>query len=401
MIFLYVLAEIIIFPFALFYILINKKTRKSFLYRLGIFLPKKEKSVLFHTVSVGEFLAAKKIIKNFVQEYDYIFISTVTLTGKELVLKENLNHIFFPFDFPFVVEKFLNSLKPSVVFIFETEIWPYFIHKCFKRNIPVLIVNGRISDKSFKRYKVISFFFKKFFEKIDLVLAQSNKDGERFKILGAKNIKVAGNLKYDISIKDLKEEVKKFYDNFTEGRDGWVAGSTLKGEEEIILKAHKELLKKYPNNFLILAPRHPERAKEVEDLIKTFNLSYIKRSEFPKVEKTNVLLVDCVGELAFLYSYGKIAFVGGSLVPKGGHNILEPAFFKKPIIIGPYYNNFKEIVDDFIKNNGLVIINKENFSAIELFEKDLSSIGINGYNVLMEKRGKFEDVYKVIKDYIK
>lgn len=401
MVYFYIFIEILLFPIALIYILFNKKTRNTFFYRLGFFLPKSKNSILFHTVSVGEFLASKKIVKDFTSNYDDIFVSTVTLTGMELVKKENLNHIFFPFDFPFVIEKFLNSLNPKVVFIFETEIWPYFIYKCFKRNIPVIIVNGRISDKSFNLYKFFSFFFKCFFKKIELVIAKSAEDAERFKVLGAKNIKVLGNLKFAFDIKTLRDKIKDFYDNFVEGRIGWVAGSTVKGEEEIVLKAHKEVLKNYPDSFLILAPRHPERSKEVEDLIKIFNLSYIKRSGFPKVEKAEVLLVDCIGELAFLYSYGKIAFVGGSLVPKGGHNILEPAYFKKPIIIGSYYNNFKEIVEEFKKKNALLILDKEVFSIVDLIEKDLSVIGERAYSILMENRGKFEEIFKVLKDYIK
>ncbi|MEJ5166927.1 MAG: glycosyltransferase N-terminal domain-containing protein, partial [Thermoanaerobaculia bacterium] len=272
MLILYVFLEILLFPFVLIYVLTGSNTRKSFLFRMGIYLPKQRETILFHTVSVGEFLAARNLIKKIMEENKDIFVSTVTLTGREMVLKEKLPHIFFPFDFPIIVERFLDSLNPKVVFIFETEIWPYFIFKCSKKKIPLIIINGRISDKSFKRYKKLSFFFKPFFEKIELVLAQSKEDAERFEVLGAKKVKVCGNLKFDIKIKEIPEEIRKIYDKFVEGREGWVAGSTLKGEEEIILKAHKEILKENPGFFLILAPRHPERAQEVEKIISDFDL---------------------------------------------------------------------------------------------------------------------------------
>lgn len=401
MLFLYIFLEILFFPLIFIYILFNKKTRSSLFYRLGFFLPKEKKTILIHTVSVGEFLAAKRLIKKIIDNYENIYVSTVTLTGREVVLKENFKHIFFPFDCPFVVEKFINSLKPKIAIIFETELWPYFIYKCFKRKIPIIIVNGRISDKSYKKYKRFSFFFKAFFEKVDLILAQTSEDGERFKKLGARRVLVKGNLKFDFQIKKLDLEVEEFYNKFTEGRIGWVAGSTLKGEEEIILNAHKKILKKHPNSFLILAPRHPERKGEVEEIILRTGLSYIKRSQFPKVSKADVLLVDCVGELAFIYSYAKIAFIGGSLVPKGGHNILEPAYFKVPIIIGPYYSNFKEIVNTFLAKNGLIILNAKDFDLIEFFEKDLSEIGLNGYKVLKENTGLIDEIFNTLTEYLK
>lgn len=401
MLFLYIFLEILLFPLIFIYILFNKKTKSTIFYRLGFFLPLEKETILIHTVSIGEFLAAKKLIKKLIEKYENIYVSTVTLTGREVVLKENLKHIFFPFDYPFVVEKFLNSLRLKIAIIFETELWPYFIYKCYKRKIPIIIVNGRISDKSYKKYKLFSFFFKSFFKKIDLIFAQTSEDGKRFEKLGAKNVLVKGNLKFDFQIKELDLEVKDFYDKFTEGRIGWVAGSTLKGEEEIILNEHKKILKKHANSFLILAPRHPERSKEVEEIILKSGLSYIRRSQFPKVLKADVLLVDCVGELAFLYSYAKIAFVGGSLVPKGGHNILEPAFFKVPIIIGPYYSNFKEIVNTFLVKNGLIILNEKDFDLSEFFEKDLSEIGLNGYKVLKENTGLIDEIFNTLKEYIK
>lgn len=401
MLVLYIFLEILLFPLIFIYILLNKKTRSSFFHRLGFFLPVEKKTILIHTVSVGEFLAAKRLIKKLIEKYENIYVSTVTLTGKEVVLKENLKHIFFPFDYPFVVEKFLNSLNPKIAIIFETELWPYFIYKCYKRKIPVIIVNGRISDNSFKKYKMFSFFFKGFFKKIDLIFAQTAEDGERFTKLGAKKVLVKGNLKFDFQIKELDLEVKEFYNKFTQGRIGWAAGSTLKGEEEIILNAHKKILKNHPNAFLILAPRHPERSEEVEKLILKSGLSCIKRSQFPKVSKEDVLLVDCVGELAFLYSYARIAFVGGSLVPKGGHNILEPAYFKVPIIIGPYYSNFKEIVNTFMAKKGLIILNANEFDLSELFEKDLSEIGLNAYKVLKENTGLIDEIFNTLKEYLK
>ncbi len=398
---LYICLEIFLFPFIVIYIFLNKKNRVSFFKRLGFGLPRSSKSLLVHTVSVGEFLGGKKLIEYLKENYkEEIFVSTVTLTGRELVIKENFKHLFFPFDFPICVEKFLNSLNPKVILIFETEIWPYFLYKCSKKNIPVIILNGRISDKSFKRYKYLKFFFKNFLDKINMILAQSKEDFEKFKFLGAKNVKIVGNLKFDFSIKEIDGEVKKIYDFFTEGRIGWVAGSTVKGEEEPILNFHREFLKENPKGFLILAPRHPERSKEVEELILKEGFKYFKRSDFPLKEKGEILLIDKIGELAFLYSYGNFAFVGGSLVEKGGHNILEPAYFKKPIIIGNSYFNFKEIVDFFKKNGGILILKKEEFNYNNLKKYDLKSIGERAYEVLMENRGVFERTLSFLKKYL-
>lgn len=400
MIFFYVLIEILVFPFFLIYSFLNKKIRSTFFYRASFFLPENENTILFHAVSVGEFIAAKRLIKILSEKYGNIIVSTITKTAREVVLMQGLKHCFFPFDFPFMVEKFLKKLKPKLIVILETEIWPYFIFTSKRKKIPVILINGRISKKSFKRYKFFSFFFKEFFKKIDLILAQTEEDAKRFKEIGAKNVEVYGNLKFDFEIKEIEEKLKDFYEGFINGREGIVAGSTVRGEEEIILSKFKELLEEKKGIFLILAPRHPERAKEVEEIIRKNNLNFIKRTDFPVLKDADVLLVDVVGELSFLYRYGKIAFVGGSLVDKGGHNILEPAFFKVPIVIGPYYDNFKEIVEQFIKKEAIIILSLENFSFKKIFFKDLKEMGERGYQIIKENEGIVEKTLKRLEEFL-
>lgn len=393
-VFLYVLAEILVFPLALLYLLAGAKHRKSLLKRFGLGLEPIEMCLWVHAVSVGEFLAGRRLIQALQKRNSPspVVVSTVTLTGAKVALAGQVRHIFFPFDFPFVVERFLNLLKPKAVVILETEVWPYFLRACARRNLPVVICNGRLSETSFRRYHRFGWLLRPFFGSIPLILAQGEEDAERFRALGAREVKVTGNIKYDADLPVLSEAAAGVYRDFCRGREGWVAGSTMPGEERWVLEAHAEILKQDPDAFLILAPRHPERRDEVAALLKEMGIDFLQRSAYPRPPTPSprppVFLLDAVGELAHVYQYGRLCFVGGSLVPTGGHNIIEPALYERTTVIGPHYENFKGIVGDFLEHEAVVVTPVQAFAAriAELF-RNPGAFGARAHAVVRTNQG--------------
>ncbi|MCG2677400.1 3-deoxy-D-manno-octulosonic acid transferase, partial [bacterium] len=335
--------------------------------RLG-FIPKlKDKDIIWiHAVSVGEVIAASPVIdairKRF-PKYSFL-ISTVTDTGQDMARKaisDPKEIIYFPLDFKWIVNKVLKIIQPKLFIMVETELWPNFIRETKKRKIPLAVVNGRISPSSFKGYKIIKPFLKKVLFNIDLFCMQSKLDEERIISLGApkERVHVTGNVKFDglqteVSDRErLAEELKISSKDLV-----LVAGSTHPGEEEIILDIYQKAREEYPNLRLILTPRHPERIPEVESLIKNKNLSCIRRSQITNHRspitdhRSPIILIDTIGELAKVYSLATVVFVGGSLVPVGGHNILEPAALGKAPLFGPYMHNFVESARLLIEGKG-------------------------------------------------
>lgn len=337
-------------------------------------LPHDRPIIWIHAVSVGEVLAAQPLIQALLSHLSnyQIVLSTTTETGQLIASRRlplsGIQRFYFPLDVPYVIRRILNTVKPTLVLIMETEIWPNFLRLCSHKNIPVLLVNGRISERSFRRYKLIKSFFRSVLNHFHLLLMQSQQDAARALALGAQSQKViiTGNLKYDVfppsEPPDLASIAKQLQPS---DHDIIIAGSTVTGEEPIILEAFTQLIRKristnshqHPKKLrLILAPRHPERWAEVEHLLKASGLHYIRRSALPcpELSPAHVILLDSMGELAFLYSLARIAFVGGSLVPAGGHNILEPALFGKPIVVGPYMANFQQITAAFLEAGALI-----------------------------------------------
>lgn len=403
-VFLYVLAEIIAFPLALLYLLAGAKHRKSLLKRFGLGLEPVETCLWVHAVSMGEFLAGRRLIQALQKRYpkNPVVVSTVTLTGAKVALAGQVRHIFFPFDFPFVVERFLDLLKPKAVVILETEVWPYFLRVCAWRNIPVVICNGRLSETSYWRYRRFGWLLRPFFGSIPLILAQGEEDANRFRALGAREVKVTGNIKYDADLPILSEAAAGVYRDFCRDREGWVAGSTMPGEERRVLDAHAKILKQDPDAFLILAPRHPERREEVLDLLRESGLSVLQRSTWNReTPRAQVLLLDVVGELAHAYRYGRVCFVGGSLVPTGGHNIIEPALYEKTIVIGPHYANFKGIVGDFLEREAVVVTPVETFAAriAELF-RDPGTFGERAHAVVQVNQGALQRTLDALSPFL-
>ncbi|MDP3859508.1 MAG: lipid IV(A) 3-deoxy-D-manno-octulosonic acid transferase [Stagnimonas sp.] len=313
-------------------------------------------AVWVHAVSVGESLAALPLIQALVAEHGErrVWVTTTTPTGSERVLAalgDRVRHSYAPYDLPTVVARFLDRARPGKVVVMETELWPNLFGACAKRGIPILIANARLSPRSFKGYGRVAGFTRATLGDTAHIAAQSPLDAERFQALGAPRVSVAGNLKFDLAIPELQlARGQRIRTLLGAGRPVWVAASTHEGEDEIALAAHLQVLKRLPEALLILVPRHPQRFDAVAKLVGRFGLSLQRRSEldFPQEPRPSpvshlpspVLLGDSMGEMLAYLEASDLAFVGGSFVPVGGHNILEPAALGKPVLFGPQMHNF-------------------------------------------------------------
>ena len=349
---------------------LSRGRRTAFLERFGR-IPAEELAqtggtgtILVHAVSVGETNAALPLLKGIRTRFPgkKIVISNVTETGRSVALKSGATDlcIYFPFDYPFAVRSVLESIRPELVVIMETEIWPNFIKEARRMGIPVLLANGRISDRSFSRYLRFSWFFRPVLRHLSALCMQTPVDASRIEAIGAPAaaVFVGGNLKYDVPVtKAAPEEIAMIKEKYRIPADCFVfaAASTHEGEEGEVLAAYRELVRRDPASFLILAPRHPERAPGVAELIKREGFLFHFRSALEAdtgIPAGGVLLLDTVGELAGLYRASDLVFVGGSLVPTGGHNPLEPAACMVPVLFGPHMENFREIAGLFVKHCG-------------------------------------------------
>jgi len=328
----------------------------------------KANGILIHAVSVGETLAAIPLIKALQHQYPQlpITVTTMTPTGSERVsalLGDRVCHVYLPYDLPCAMRRFLNTLQPKLVMIMETELWPNLIRRLYKKTIPLIIVNARLSDKSFKRYARINRVIKDVLQQISLVAVQNALDGQRFLKLGLpkSHLAVIGNLKFDISLSHAdKKHIAMLRKAWQLTRPVLIAASTHAGEEALILSAFAKLLQTHPNLLLILVPRHPERFKEVERLVSAHHFTYQLRSQKQvPMNETQIVIGDTMGELMVLYGLADIAFMGGSLIPHGGHNPLEPALHSLAIITGPYTFNFSVIYDQLYQNGALAISSSE------------------------------------------
>ncbi len=338
---------ILVLPFWYIISRFNPKLGYGFKEKLGFGLgkPLEKKSIVFYGVSVGEVLALQNLIKKTKKEFatHNIVIATGTKTGQETAQKK-LGDIadyitYFPFDFPFCINSFLNKTNPDVVIVAETELWPNFAYVMKKRNIPLYIVNGRMSDRTYGSYKKLSFFFAPILKKYTKILTQSESDNNKLISIGANpdTTRVMGNLKFDIgvSLEGFTPIEKSPDDKII------IAGSTHSGEDEIILSAFMKV--RQDNIKLLIAPRHPERNNAVFELCKKTGLKVGKRSNKDNFTDYQIILLDTLGELGKMYSICDFAFIGGSFNKTGGHNPLEASIFNKPVISGPSTHNFKDI----------------------------------------------------------
>lgn len=315
--------------------------------KLGKFIAPElgEKVIMFHGVSVGEVIALENLIKKTKETFpDYkIVITTGTKTGQEIAHKKFGNIAdfitYFPFDITICVELFLKKINPSVVLIAETELWPTFAAYCKKREIPLFVINGRISDSTYKSYKLLKGFFKELFKNYTKILTQSEEDKEKFISIGAPSDKtmVMKNLKFDVKRIDANIEIGKGNNRII------IAGSTHKGEDEIVLNSFSELKKEFPDIKLLLAPRHLTRVNNVKELVEKTNLPYGQRSNNDTFSNNDIIILDTLGELSKMYQICDFAFIGGSFNKTGGHNPLEAVVYNKPAISGPSIHNFRDI----------------------------------------------------------
>ena len=395
------------------------KERKKSLWKtklknqLGFVTKTTGKVIWIHCVSVGEFNAARPLIDQLFKDFSdhKLVITTTTITGAEAVkkyYKKRVTHHFFPFDEPLILESFIKKINPLACILLETEIWPNLAHKLNKKSIPVLLVNARLSERSFKKYqKFSSNLIRKTINKLTLIATQNNQSSERFLLLGAQQDKVitTGNLKFD-SNELSSSEITKSLQNIVGERKVVVFASTRDGEEKQIIQSYLKLRHKLQAIMLII-PRHPERFDEVFDLVNENGLNVKRRSDELKCDDmTEFLIGDSMGEMMSYYSICDIAFIGGSLSNTGGQNMLEAAASSKPIIYGPSVFNFEEVSKMLLESNSALQVNNadelmQTISDLLLDNKKREKLGLNAKACFESHRGAVTRLMNLIKPYIK
>jgi 3-deoxy-D-manno-octulosonic-acid transferase len=370
-----------------------------------------------HAVSVGEVLAVSRLVS----ELDFsltgyrLFISTTTATGQALAQERfGASRVFYcPLDLPWSVGSFLSALEPRVLILVESEFWPNLLHGCFRRRIPVAVVNARISDRSWPRYKMMHLLWKPLLSRLNAVIAQSEADAERLLALGCapECVTISGNLKFDVRATE-ESDATLLLRQLARGLRLVVAGSTLEGEEAVLLEAWPRLLEADPNLVLILAPRHPERFSAVALRVARSPFAWVRRSDWPAkpayalepLHPGEVVVLDTIGELASVYSLASIAFIGGSLFPTGGHNPLEPAQFGVAAVMGPHYANFRAIVDQLKANNAIRIAPVEELAAamadLVRNSADTEAMGRRAREVFDREAGATQRTLRVLRGLI-
>jgi 3-deoxy-D-manno-octulosonic-acid transferase len=416
--FLLVLAS----PYFFLRSLIQKEFREALPERMGFFkIPSLGSPIWVHAASVGEVFCSMPVLKRVKKEFPKgkIILSTMTSTGNKTA-KTNLPEadqvLFVPVDHPLFVKRTIKKIQPSLLLVAETELWPNLLRSCGKKGIPIVLFNGRISQRSFQRYVFFKFFFKKCLKSISLFLMQTEEDRTRIIEIGADppKTRVVGNLKFDQTFPDFSreatEELAKALGLRGEEKV-FIAGSTHAGEEEVLISLYKELKKTNSPLVLILAPRHLERLDEVEKILRKESVSWVRKSSLPLraggLDQTTpeVILVDTIGELMTIYSLGTLVFVGGSLVPIGGHNPLEPLFHRKCVLFGPYMLNFFEISQRLIEAGGAIRVSgKQELSSqlrrLLLDESAREEVGERGYQFLKKQQGATERMFEEIRPYL-
>ena len=384
--------------------------RKRWLERFAINLPVIQKQGIWvHTASVGEIFAALPVIQFLLENYPdvAITVTTMTATGSEQVkheLGDKVNHLYVPFDLPDAVSRFLNHIEPQKLLIMETELWPNIISGAYRKGIDIVLMNARLSERSAKGYGYVKSATRSILKKITIIAAQHEGDAQRFIALGANeaSIKITGNIKYDLNIhQDILNDGKSLRAKFPANLV-WIAASTHRGEDELLLEAHRLVQKRYPNAQLIIVPRHPERFDDVAEICAKSGFPFTRRSLSQGTDKA-VYLGDTMGELLMLFAVADIAFVGGSLVDTGGHNLLEPAALAKPILTGPYDFNFLDINRQMLESNAAVRINnaKQLADQIIVWQDNpniMKQVGENALRVVKNNQGALKKLLLLIEN---
>jgi 3-deoxy-D-manno-octulosonic-acid transferase len=395
-----IVITIVLSPYILFKLITVPKYRGGISQKLGrvrkgvLRVLNNTRPIWVHAVSVGEVMAAHPLIRDLRKKYPYrkFILSTVTVTGN-YTAKQRVPEadavFYFPFDYPWIVRRVIRMINPAIVLVAETELWPNFFRELKRQGIPSALINGRISPKSYGNYLKFKSFFTEVFENVTLFCMQSEEDAARIQDIGASadKIMITGNLKFDQKIPTVQQQPV----TIAPGRKVITAGSTHRGEEAILLEIYSSLRKKYPDLVLIIAPRHPERFDEVSGLITSAGYVCQRRTRIKGPVK-DVVLLDTIGELRAFYGLCNIAFVGGSLVKVGGHNLLEPAAMKKPVIFSSYMFNFKEISEALIQAGGGIMVKdkEELYDQLDklLTDKELAgTMGEKAFNVIAANSG--------------
>ncbi len=422
--FLYLFAGLAYSPVIIYRAIRHKRYRTGWGQRFGKIIRRSpaQKCIWIHAVSVGEVNAAKTIIVEIQERFsDFeIVISTTTDTGfaraNNLFSREH-QVFYFPFDFSLVMHRAFNNIRPAICLLMELEVWPNFVDIAQQLNVPVIIVNGRISDKSFSRYSKIKPFTKMVFGKVSLALAQTQEYASRFKEIGApnENVVVTGSLKYDTAqITDKVEGADAVAHRLKIDNERlWIAGATGPGEEEIVLDIFKQLTKQeqFKDLWIVIVPRKPERFDEVAQLIGEAGFDYVRYSEFKGTdkisrEKTHVILGDTMGDLRKFYCLATVIFVGRTLVPMGGSDMMEAAALGKCTIFGPHAFNFKQTVEVLLENQGAIMVENQE-QLLGAMQKCLAEpeyakkIAENGREVIKKNQGATQKTIEQIEKFIK
>jgi 3-deoxy-D-manno-octulosonic-acid transferase len=406
-------------PYWLYQVVRHGKYRRGFAERLGK-LPARltparatSRVIWMHAVSLGEVLAVSGLAERMRSSFPRhrIVVSTTTDTGQDLARQRfgEENVFYFPMDFAFAIRPYLRSLQPEVVVLAETEFWPNFLRLAHASGARIAVVNARISDRSWPRYQRFRWALRKMLAQVDLFLAQTPRDGERLISIGAEptRVQVSGNLKFDVSLPSPPPIVGSLRQSLQAEGAGpvLVCGSTVEDEEPLLLKAFENLRVGHPRAVMILAPRHPERFDSVAILLQQLGIPFHRRSSWQAEPLAGgVLLVDTIGELAALYGLADIAFVGGSLVPRGGHNIIEPAQHGVAIVTGNHTENFRDIVGLFQNRDAVRIVGVSELPLIlmQLLENDAErrALGRRAKQTMLSQAGATQRTLEALKGLV-
>ncbi len=404
------IAFIIYFPI----LVLKKKWHKRFFTRLGFIsfdLKSRihpNKNIWIHAVSVGEVLAVLRLVQQIKERFPQyqIVLSAVTKTGYQVAaqhIKDPDVVLYAPLDFSFSVYQYVKAIQPKIYIATETEIWPNLFRVLHKNQIPIVLINGRISDKSYHGYKKVSFFIRRILQQVDAFCMQSPLDVERIISLGAlkQRVHMVGNVKFDELVESSSYTLEQV--GFSQGDCLWIAGSTHPGEEEMILDVYKSIYQDFPQLRLVIAPRHIERIEEVIKIIAAkgflaLKLSQIRNNRF---DQNAVVVVDLMGKLRALYPLAKIVFIGKTLVPGGGQNMIEPAYFGKPVLVGPYTENFRDVMNIFLESAGIIQVqNAQEFLSkiVYLFRhpEEMKRIGQIAQGVVQKQQGATAKTLQII-----
>jgi 3-deoxy-D-manno-octulosonic-acid transferase len=370
--------------------------------------------IWFHAVSVGEAEALFSLAKKIQREYPDVtlLITTTTPTGSarvKAIMQDSVEHVYLPYDIPDAVNRFMRCFKPRMAVIMETEIWPNLFACCAKNQIPLYIINARLSNKSARGYQKIPALISPALACVKLIAAQTQDDASRFVAIGAKaeNVKALGNIKFDVEVSNelIRQGVQLKADLFS-GRFVWLIASTHKDEEAIFVKIYKEIKRQLPELLLVIVPRHPERFGEVKKLCEQNQLAVVMRTSGGICRQfDDVYLVDTMGELKMVYAAADIAFVGGSMVPVGGHNLLEAAAVGTPVLFGPYMANFKEIAEGVLRQDAAIQCQDESeiIKAVNAMYLDLAcrqSMAERGKEFVRQNQGAITRIFDLLRQDI-